>query len=366
MLIILWINYIIATMSLETNRWSELSQSQASFFTAQVHAARLAVTSSAAMAASIVPLNASRYSFRVGGQPHQTFDAAMWPDPYAPQAVCVVAGPTEATPNSAFVRIAETEEAYEVEGVAVGLGYGKGAHLYGQQLILRHDNTGDLSPLRVAAEFLVTGMSETKRFANDGRSPLGIGQTETIGIEGATTARLFRSLSSLGSNLVIAGAVGEKGVFTDETYDLAQGLLKTVATSISRIQTAEAGSILWGTNGRPLGAVFDSERLGITVIRRTNDFPDTIALATVGRPRADEQTIFVDQHSIQSRGAWVDMMALPAEAYNPQSIVHALGGIAASPRRTDTQLRAYLDERSTQTLQHKILELLSERVAQPF
>ncbi|MEK7152427.1 MAG: hypothetical protein AAB834_00640, partial [Patescibacteria group bacterium] len=123
-------------MSHETNQWTELTQTQAAFFAGQIESAKQIAFSPASQEAGIVPLNALRYSFRTS--PHQLFAAIMWPDPYEQNTACVAMGNAQGNTPSSFVRIAHANESYAVEGVALNLSYGKGADLYGRQLILRH------------------------------------------------------------------------------------------------------------------------------------------------------------------------------------------------------------------------------------
>jgi len=347
-------------MSVETSQWTELTQIQTSFFAGHIESAKQIAFSPASQEAGIVALNASRYSFLT--DPHQPLSAIAWPDPYEQNTACIVMGDTRRNGNqSSFVRITETDDSYAVEGVALRLNYGRGANLYGRQLLLRHGVEDDLDIPHVGAGFLMAAIEKAAAFAKTD-SPLKTGKPEIIGVEGNTTARLFRSLNSLGSNLVVAGTTAEKGVFTDQTYDLAQTLLKVAVTSIAQNPTTENSIILCAPNTRPFGAIFESEHDGITVIRRTDAYPDTIAVASIGRPRVGDSTIFVEEYSVQARGVSLEMMTIPAEAYNPKAILGALTLIGANPKEADASIESSLDDRIKAIFRQRIARILTERI----
>lgn len=343
-------------MPLETNQWIELSAEQGHFFAHQLEAARQATFSSTAHEAGIVALNAARYSFEPGSESLQ--NAITWPDLYERNTMCIASGErARASGLASFVRVTKMSHSYAAEGVVTGLGYNR--NLYGRQLTQQEDVL-DIDPAQIGANFMIAALRETSEL---GALSLQKPSQGIVGVEGDTVARMYRSLSSLGSNLIVTGTMPERN-FTNQTYDLASSLLKVTINGILRDQTSDAkGVLLYNANNKPRGALFESDN-GIAAIYRTNGYPDSIALATVSRPRVDDHTLLVDQYSIQARAVSLDVMTLPVEAYNFPSLASALGSIKVTPKNIDTGIVANLDAAETQAVEQKIIRLLSMRINQ--
>lgn len=237
-------------MSLETNHWTELTSGQAAFFAGHIDSVRQSAFSPVALEAGILPLSASKYAFRIGT--HQLFNTIMWPDPYEYNTACMVTQPSgSGTQQTSFVRITETRASYNVEGVALGLTYGAAANLYGQQLVLRHHMEEDLSAPEVGARFIISAMESAQEITAKPALPRALVKPEMVGVEGGITARLFRSLGSFGANLAVSGAIGERGMFSERTYDLAHALLKMTIVGIANNPNNEAEDLLIAPSGRP-------------------------------------------------------------------------------------------------------------------
>lgn len=357
-------------MSLETSRWTELTQDQAAFFGGHLLSARQTAFSPTAHEAGIVPLNAKTYAIRIGEQTPER--VIMWPDPTEPMTACFVTGNANTNANyGSFVRVGILPGSYDVEGVVLGLNFGRGSNLYGHVVLSRHDLQEDVSEEHVGASFLHAARKESeiiqKKASMIGGTTLvgfGLQRAEISGIEGATTATLFRSLSSLTSNMIITGAANEKGSFSNEAYDLAHTLLKMVVRGAASGQTVEDGAMLIGANGTPNGAVFESEEGEIIVMQRAGTYPDAITMATAKRPGIDDETILLEQHTIRARGITFDLATLPADAYGPHSIVNVLGALGMSSKKMEEEV--YLDQESTQTLKQKLIRILSEKASKPW
>ncbi|MET1033200.1 MAG: hypothetical protein ABWX94_01755 [Candidatus Saccharimonadales bacterium] len=344
-------------MSLETNQWTELSAPQGQFFAQQLEAAGQVAFSSTAHGAGIIALNAGRYDFEPRANYAQR--AIIWPDPHEQNTACIVSQEVQKFQETAsFVRITSTNQGYAAEGVVTKLGFDQGANLYGRQLLSERDMP-DSYLTQVGTGFMVAAMQRYSEIRRTSPSKAAPGM---VGVEGSTVARLFRSLNSLGSNLVVAGAMHEKSNFTTQTYDLASSLLKMTVSGI-RGQASETNNILLpGANGVPRGAIFESQDT-INAIYRTQDYPDSIALATVARPGMDPTT-FVDQYTIQVGLVSLDMMPLPAESYNIPSLAAALSSIKVVPKNAIANIPVRLDAQGVRTLDQRLIRLLSERIDQ--
>lgn len=80
-----------------------------------------------------------------------------------------------------------------------------------------------------------------------------------------------------------------------------------------------------------------------------------------GRPRVDEETIFIEQHRIQARGVRHDIATLPTDGYSPQSVM----GIWATldiDKGPGADLGPLLDTSGIRLVEQKLLRVLTERV----
>jgi len=360
-------------MSLETNRWTELTQDQAAFFSAQLAGVNQAVFSPAAHQAGVTPLNATRYSMGVsGGSARRTsYEGITWPDPYEANAYCVALG----TPQSrglgtmSFARISAAPAHYEVEGVALNLTYrAGGGNLYGKQLMARYD-MDEQSVGQLAGQFLITAQ-ELAHKTGDVATEQKAGQlavkpsVQMSGVEGEVVARLFRSISSLGSNLVIAGAMNERVSYSDQTYDLAQTLLKMTVNGIARNEHPEGDSVVTGQDRRPIGAVLATPS-GLAVIRRVNTYPETIGLTTADCPQPDSEEMFVSHHYIQARRTAIDTATVPANAYSPQGLLSVLPEMQRGPEKQSTADLPELSDTGRKRLEQTLVQLMNERATLP-
>jgi len=348
----------------ETDRWTELTDQQASFFADQLDAMGKVAFSKVAHDAGIMPMRANTYHFGLNQIEH---NVVIWQDPYEHVTACALTACRYGTEPASFMRLTRNAGSYAIEGVSVRMPgrYGDPVNLYGQQLVLLNPNEVE-DVAQITVNFLDAGIQQASTSAlNEFTTETGIRDSRLVGVTGNTVGRIFRSLNSLSSSLMINGEVNEGGVFSDQLYDLAQALLKVAITGINRSSGPTASKVLLDDNNdRPNGAVFESAASGITVVRRIRDYPNTIALATAYRPGVDDQNVFIEQHSIQSIGARLDVMTIPAEAYNPQAVVDALKSIMTNPKQVDYNVQAVLDEHSRRILEQNITRLLNERLNQ--
>lgn len=347
-------------MSLETNSWTALSKDQAAFFNGQVEAARQTAFSPTAHQAGITALNATRFSFNNNRSSQADGVAILWPDPYVRDGVCMVAasGPTSNI-QSSFMRIARQPTAYMVEGVALNLHYGNGGHLYGRQIIQRHEvDANEVSTPRLGMQFLDEAMKHSKQIDSVPKHPSIAPNFELTGIEDQAVGRLFQSLSSLAMNTVTAGVMAEKETSSRQTYDLAHTLLKIAASD-----PADGDIRLGDGSGYARGAVFDTPE-GIAVIRRLgNIYPDTLGLTLVGRPTTTEDTIFLNHYNIQSSAVIANMATLPIENYDSRIITQASIDMDTTPHNMeDPNELVYLGNKARRALEQQITGLITYRI----
>jgi hypothetical protein len=86
-------------------------------------------------------------------------------------------------------------------------------------------------------------------------------------------------------------------------------------------------------------------------------------LTTASRPKVDDDTIFVEQHSIQAARVALDITALPAEAYTPQAITGVLAVIGINPREPDAYRPTDIGHENKRVLEQKIIRILAERAS---
>ncbi|HKU18199.1 MAG TPA: hypothetical protein VJP80_02900 [Candidatus Saccharimonadales bacterium] len=358
-------------MSLETNQWTELTNAQGMFFHGQLDAARQIAFSATAHEAGIVPIHASRFSYRVKGHA-EVASAILWPDPYEQDTICAVAGHADRSANQGFVRITSSPESYLVEGVALNMTYGRGSNLFGRQLHLRHDLSEQARIPHVVTEFLGAARhhaDEQSKTASLSTYVTSKPELELLGIDGDTSARLFRSLGSLSANLVVVGSTNEKPSFGDSTYDLAQILYKmAVNNAVTERQTSDGSTkshLVWDSSGKLRGAIFSTPE-GLAAVRRLDTYPDTISVARVARPTTiHDSLLFVEEYAIQARGVSYNVTTLPVEAYDMQAIISAVTSMnVAAQKKTPTasvEPRTILNSQGQRLLEQQILQLINNR-----
>jgi hypothetical protein len=351
-------------MSLETDRWEVLAAHQADHYRSQIGAAQQSLHSAAAREAGITPLVANRFQIKVNNDKPQ--NVVMWPDPYALGigGVCMLIGTNTLTERSGFIRIGETAEHYNLEGVTLAPASSL-PDVYGNQLIPKHTTADDdLHPPQIGADFFAQGKAMASNF---GKSKLLLPQTlppatasaEVLGIPSTTSSRILRSLGSLGANLAYGGATSETAVFTGVLYNMAEVLFKKAVSGAITNPGPENGTAFHDAKGVPVGTIFESASRGITVVRRMGLFPDGIAIATVNRPQPGTDVMLLEQHTIWAQYATSEMMALPGDHYDPQRIITALGHMQSTPN-TQTNALSVIDDHDKLMLEHKILGLLAE------
>ncbi|HEX9153708.1 MAG TPA: hypothetical protein VF809_02720 [Candidatus Saccharimonadales bacterium] len=347
-------------MSLETDRWAELSPTQADFYGSMIgHADRL-IYSPSAQEIGIVPMSGMRYSYQVGEE--VPIRAVIWPDPNTPNTECIVSASTQGDVINSFVRVMQTPTSWEMEGVVLNIeGPDRYSNLYGQQIVMRHEADG-LRPHHCGSAFVSSAVElATHLRATETTGPYNVVPIRILGIESDVSARLLRSISSLAGNLVIAGSMLETESTSSPTYDIARALLKMTINSIprGRERTPEGGTIL-ANDGKPRGAIFESSNDGIVAIYQMGGYPNTIALTTAIRPSIGARDTFVEQYQIQSRGAVMEFRTLPAEPYSMQSVIGALA-MFSSTGENSGQPREPIDVDSRAILEQKMIGLMSER-----
>lgn len=360
-------------MAHETDRWTLLASHQSDYYRDQLTAAAGTLHNKTAREAGVIPLVASQ--FELQAEPQRTETAVMWPDPYAAGVggICMLIG-TDAQGKKAFVRIAETHQHYSVEGVMVQNSCSNVPGIYGHQLINKdelgaHHVHRELSPPQIGADFFAMGLikandaraqhtATTYTSSANGQQPPTPVRAEIKGISGATSARLIRSLGSISTNIAVGGMAGEKSDFTSHMYDLTGVLLKKSIRQAIRSKDSHY-SLLTNENGRPMGVIFESAAHGITVVRRTGLFPDAIAIATAMRPTLDNDTVFIEQHTVRSQTVTFEMTLLPATEYQPRYVVGALSRMNATPM-AESDIITTLDETGRKLLEQKIMSLLTE------
>lgn len=360
-------------MSLETNRWESLTQEQAAFFSTQIAAASQTVFSPTANQASITPLNAARSTIRIKeGNVDADYEGIVWPDPYAPMTYCVVIGTAHSRglSKTAFMRVTARPDSYQVEGVALNLSHNSpSGNLYGKQHFSRHD-IADQTISFLGGCFFVTAEMEAQELEKQGDSQNTasldlISAVKLAGVEGSATARLFRSLSSLGSNLVIAGDMNEPVAYSDETYDLAATLLKRTVKGIIRDSRTGESLVLHPTTRQPVGAVFETSE-GLSIIRRVATYPATIGLTAAAQPQSSSDNMLVAHYYVQAKGATLDLRAFPATNYDydPQFLLNTLP--ENNPKASlDISKLPKLSTSSTFALDQRILAIMNERTILP-
>ena len=100
------------------------------------------------------------------------------------------------------------------------------------------------------------------------------------------------------------------------------------------------------------------------IIRRASTYPDTIAFTSVARPSTENDILFVEQFSIQPYRTILDVITLPAEAYNPQMIVNSLSLLTVSPKEKSEQPPTVIDAEGEQILERRLARIMTERINQ--
>jgi|GEM_PF-2032729 len=387
-------------MSAEANSWVELTLPQGAFFAAQLAAAGEVVFGPAAHEATIAPLNAAQYSVKVSGD--ETLRTIMWPDAFEPSTVCIASIDSAnlsdahrrhvtypAKPGkAAFIRVSQTPEAFTVEGVGTNLTATGNDSLYGRMELPRNQfqpafDTNQHVGVGFVRAAIASAATVASRRATSGRavsystlkpnSDLIVPATPTsieipnlahgiVGIDGVTTGRLFRSLSSLTSNLAIGGIVNERMAYSTRTYDIANILLNSAIESVVSNKKAETGdrTILLLDGNRAAGAVFETADGEMTLVRRgCVDKVDAITVATASRPRIDDDIIHLQQYVVQARGVTSMYMPLPSESYEMNMIAATSLRLAESPQAV---VLRDIGEDTRKVLEQKMLGIITEKV----
>lgn len=349
-------------MSLETDRWAELSNTQADFYGSMIeHADQLAYSPSA-QEIGIVPMAGMRYSYQTGEE--TPLRAVIWPDSNTPNTDCIVSSSTPGGSRRSFVRVMRTPVSWEMEGVVLNLNFegpGRYNNLYGRQMVMRNEADG-LRPHHYGSAFVSSAIELATRLKTfEATESPRIPPIRILGIESDVSARLLRSISSLAGNLVIAGSMLETESTSSQTYDLARALLKMTVNSIprSKERTPESGTIL-ANDGKPRGAIFESANDGIVSIHQMSGYPNTIALTTASRPSVDARYGFIEQHQIQSRGVLMEFTTFPAEAYSIPTVIGALA-MFSNGTESSGQPQEPIDIDSRTLLEQRMIGLMAER-----
>jgi len=345
--------YNIWQMSAETDRWIELG-SERDLLYPQLSAAAQTAFSPEALKAGIVPLTVVRYSFQFNDSP-KPVEAIMWPDAHE-DADCIVMGSAQARTPVSFVRaVPDGNNGYFTEGIALHLRPRRGvnANLYGAQHVIGSPDQRVSAPA-AGVTFLANALQQCTEVPPPKPTP-----AHMVGIEGRTTGRLFKSLSSLAANLVVDGALNETATLTSRTYDLAKTLLKTAVAS-SKQDEASGGNLLV-SNGAVDGVVFKSREGNIVVIRQAPNYPATVTIATAEWHQVNDGAVYIQQYSVRSKGTTIDTMVISPDEYNPASMVHKLQFMGAGRKENDIPLA--LSAEGCSLLEQKMVALLSERLS---
>jgi hypothetical protein len=344
-------------MSFEKNQWTTLSADQAAFFNDHTSAMGQAAFSRTAHEAGIVAQHAMRFTFGEGATGYQ---AILWPDSTQADTACVTVGNLQpGIKKQAFMRITECPASYAVEGVALGLTYGPSANMYGHQILQRYDTPQKEHTLpRIALGFLAAAQEKASKSGPivASHKPLKLNIT---GIDGDTTARLYRSMNTLADNLIVAGSPNVKNDYTEQTYDIARTLWRAATRSVAD-HPDHKDMLFADPNGQTRGVIFESPE-GLTIIRRLATYPDSIAVTIAARPGVADQQLFVEQHTINARSAVLDVAAYPVEAYDPQVLVGILHTLNLNPRGEADETLATLGEAELVVLERKLIRILQER-----
>jgi len=352
------------TMPLETDQWRELTTHQADFMKVQLTAAQQLAMGPAARETGIMSLATRQNPVVINGigDARDEYTAVQWADPYSPDTECVLIARLEGEDGpSSFSRVRQTPTGFEMEGV--GMRLIGASNCFGERVVRRDGVEDDRDTLDIGCEFFVAAMNRAIGGRKSVRSPGEYSVNKAIGVQGETIARLFRSLNTLNSRLIIAGVMGEAGIFTNQTYDVAQTLLRTTMSGIAESRSSEGhdsdSTLLCGASSRPIGAIFRSEHGGVTVIRRAGLFPSTIELTIFGRP--NDGVMLAEQYDVLPGGVLFNTMVVRDEDYESRTVSDLMEMIGMNPEGTDAPLGTELDDDGNRLLEQRMIRLMSER-----
>ena len=352
-------------MATEIMQWETLDHHQASLMVGRVVAASLCVFGKAAQQAGIGLLNGTRFTVTAG---EHTYDSVTWPDNTMPQTTCYIMSNDKQSNDEplAFARITDhpKESQYLLEGVALNIGSGgASSRLYGIGCQPYGAMGRDTSVAAAGLGFFSRAMAAARqreralRYASPGETPA------VVGMRGDKVSSLVSSLITLDANLLFGLSMNEQGRITDRTYDQAQAMLKKVISD-SLAGKPSSATVLHGPGGQPSGALFASDEYGLTVIRRINTYPQTIALTLAARPDNKDPGSIVEQYFIQPRGAFMNMNTLREDDYNSQALLSMLPVLDGAIQEEITR-RINLDADGLDALDLKMVKILSSRIFQP-
>ncbi len=243
--------------------------------------------------------------------------------------------------------------------------------MYGQVTVPMPDQETPLTRVQAAA-FLIDSAMRHLLGVDDRPTPgsLALAGLEVIGMDGPDSARMFRSLSSLATNLVVAGTLPERmGGFVNKTHGLADALL-TMAID-RRLQIAANVSpeedTTTRTHNRPhlhdQSALFESDRGSINAIFRVpGAFPDTIVFATIGKPGPDDDQLLLERYIVRPWGVALHVVPMEPEDYSQEGMSRGVMMDDPFLAESDGTAASYalLDANGRELLNTKILALMSE------
>jgi hypothetical protein len=369
-------------MSMEADRWSQLTHPQGAFFDAQIGAAKHLVLNQVAQEAGLVPQTALRFSFAVDSVV-SPMAAVLWPNPYNPTGMCMLAANQLPGGIASFAQIAETPEGHKIEGIVMS----PSGKRHGRQLVKSTDLESTEPALPISAQlgmgFVAAGLQAGKAPKTEAVEPLSLDTkanhslygarlaevikgSQVVGVDSFTVGRLARSLGSLTANVLTGhtGMLHEQAQFTDTLHSLAEAVLLVTTQRILQGQ-GDPEDIVLGHETHPIGAAFSSEEDGMIVLHRTPDFHNAIALAASKPPEgvAADASAYVDRYTIGVGGTVVQMLTMPAASFSRAALVHAsMHGIDV-PRESPELPLVQLDTAGRADLERKLLRILAARTA---